>query len=794
MDCRPLFFAAVTTLLAASPAMAGKRELRASRTTPLEMRKERQKVLEQMKSDGFTPIPKIIGGNPAATGEYPWMAALVEADEESNFDGQFCGATLIHPYWILTAGHCVVGSRPEEIDVVLGATNLTSGSGTQRIEVAEIILAPGYNDITLESDYALIRLKEPANASLTPLAVIDHPSLQAVETMATVTGWGDTTNGGGNFPSQLQEVQLPIVDLAVANNTAEYEGTLSENMLPAGFAEGGKDSCSGDSGGPLIVPAPFAPGWMQAGIVSFGIECAAPGIYGVYTRIGNFRDFVVGHIRPNYGRWERLTGQKGEGRDPDHNDLSNFEDYALPAGKILGQQSVAGMRRFSYFRQGKADEVEFIMENAPTEAGPWTRVFPTFVSSDIINQDMTFWTEALPEAGLSGVFRVRARYSNALLNNGRPRTFPGTTAGRLDETDLPGLNGNGRSRRYWLESFPVDITREVTLTLRSKDFDGSLRLINGETGAMVQTSSHGTAGGVHGQDESLTFTFHPGIPYMAEVISDGEGGDFELSMWDAAEFSAATALPLQVAASGKAKTAKAKGSLSTSDEADPLLQPGPIYYKDDFALDFSTVPAGRIVELKMASKGQGAAGIDDYLALIDAESGRLLAGNDNLSGRSNDAGIRFMPVAGRSYLLRASSALPEDTGAYGLSATLPKFSAKTPLAAISIGATVRGKLSSVSEMDESYFTAKRDYLLETASTGQEITVNLSAPGFDAYLTILDAADLSIAASGDGGGSGGGLHDARANFVARPGHRYIIRATTYNEGESGTYTLTTSVAP
>jgi hypothetical protein len=340
----------------------------------------------------------------------------------------------------------------------------------------------------------------------------------------------------------------------------------------------------------------------------------------------------------------------------------------------------------------------------------------------------------------------------------------------------------------------LDMTREVTLTLRSEDFDGSLRLINGETGAMVQTSSHGTAGGVHGQDESLTFTFHPGIPYMAEVISDGEGGDFELSLWDATKFSTSTALPLQVASNGKVKAAKAKGNLSTLDEADPLLQPGPIFYKDDFALDFSTVPEGRIVELKMASKGQGAAGIDDYLALIDAESGRLLAGNDNLGGRSNDAGLRFMPVPGRSYLLRASSALPEDTGAYALGATLPKFSVKTPLATIPVGGTARGKLSSLSELDDRYYTAKRDYLLETTSNGQEIAVNLSAPGFDAYLMILDAADFNIAASGDGGGSGGGLHDARANFVARPGHRYIIRASTYEEGESGTYTLTLATAP
>jgi secreted trypsin-like serine protease len=58
-------------------------------------------------------------------------------------------------------------------------------------------------------------------------------------------------------------------------------------MICAGYAQGGKDSCSGDSGGPLMVPD--GQGWMQAGIVSWGDGCAEPNKYGVYTRAVNFK-------------------------------------------------------------------------------------------------------------------------------------------------------------------------------------------------------------------------------------------------------------------------------------------------------------------------------------------------------------------------------------------------------------------------------------------------------------------------------------------------------------------------
>uniref|UniRef100_A0A8C3XVK6 Serine protease 55 n=1 Tax=Chelydra serpentina TaxID=8475 RepID=A0A8C3XVK6_CHESE len=48
---------------------------------------------------------------------------------------------------------------------------------------------------------------------------------------------------------------------------------LTENMLCAGSAEGGKDACQGDRGGPLVCTYGDVMKWFALGIVSWGEGC-----------------------------------------------------------------------------------------------------------------------------------------------------------------------------------------------------------------------------------------------------------------------------------------------------------------------------------------------------------------------------------------------------------------------------------------------------------------------------------------------------------------------------------------
>jgi len=770
----------------AVPALADKHQVTESRhPTAKERRAGRAKIEADMEKDGFRPIPRIVGGRPAADGEYPWMVALLDADESNEYDGFYCGASLIHPYWVLTAAHCVLGSQAEDINVLVGTNDLANpGAGSQRIAVSEIIISPTYNDFTMDGDFALLRLAEPANGTTIP--VIDDPSQALPGVEAMVTGWGDTTDGQGYYPSRLEEVELPIVDLDLANASPAYAGTLTENMLAAGLEEGGKDSCQGDSGGPLIVPSPRAPGWVQAGLVSFGEGCAEPGAFGIYTRIGNFRGFITGHIRPNYAAWERANGRSGENADPDENGRTNFEEWALPDGGVVEKQVSGGFLYLRYLRPDAASEAKYLLEHAVSAAGPWSAVAGVEIPSEPVYEGLSDAVVRLPLSANTGVFRVRVEFSADLASGDRPLAYPGTAGGRLGTQD--GLSNSRRYKSYALD-FPSG-AGPVAISLRSTDFKTALQLqALGAGGSTVAID--GNAGiGLEGTDEWYEFTPEAGRRYRVWVTTtdSSEEGAFQLNVFDPV---ALEAVPVLTVPRAKALA----GTLTASDLPDPFFLPGATYYKDDYLLDPSTLAPGKLLEFRMTSKGSAAKGIDDFLGLIDGESGRLVAGNDNFAGKTNDAGLRFVPVPGKTYVLRASASEERDTGSYQLTAGSPTAGAKqSKVGAIGIGGVVGGKLSVASELDERYFTFKYDYLLSSVAADQDVAVTLESAKFDAYLVVLDASDLTPVTEGDAGGPLGGRDNAKVVFTARAGRHYLIRATTYDTLEKGAYVLKTSAAP
>jgi hypothetical protein len=61
-------------------------------------------------------MARIIGGEPADSSAWPWMAGLVYKRSISTNE-VFCGASLIAKDWVLTAAHCVddVGSASFDV-------------------------------------------------------------------------------------------------------------------------------------------------------------------------------------------------------------------------------------------------------------------------------------------------------------------------------------------------------------------------------------------------------------------------------------------------------------------------------------------------------------------------------------------------------------------------------------------------------------------------------------------------------------------------------------------------------
>ncbi|XP_026477693.1 venom serine protease Bi-VSP-like [Ctenocephalides felis] len=105
-------------------------------------------------------------------------------------------------------------------------------------------------------------------------------------------GWGSTQYGGATS-SILQEVMLPAVTTEKCQNaySAFPNKIIDERVICAGYEQGGKDACSGDSGGPLFWPVRVV--YFLIGIVSYGYRCAEPGFPGVYTRVSAYMPWIV---------------------------------------------------------------------------------------------------------------------------------------------------------------------------------------------------------------------------------------------------------------------------------------------------------------------------------------------------------------------------------------------------------------------------------------------------------------------------------------------------------------------
>ncbi|XVV02170.1 serine protease [Actinosynnema sp. CA-248983] len=224
-----------------------------------------------------TPAAAVVGGRESA--DQPWVVALY--DRYGQF---FCGGALIAPDKVLTAAHCTVersalGTRERlvgDLRVVAGRRDLDSSDGRE-VRVAAVWRHPDFRTAAEGDDIATLTLVQRLPYRPIPLGEAGPGDV------ATVFGWGRTAELAPPSAT-LREVDLPVLsDHACAR---VLEGFRSDAMMCAGYPEGGKDACEGDSGGPMTVRGALV------GVVSYGKGCARVGLPGAYTRVSRYLDRI----------------------------------------------------------------------------------------------------------------------------------------------------------------------------------------------------------------------------------------------------------------------------------------------------------------------------------------------------------------------------------------------------------------------------------------------------------------------------------------------------------------------
>jgi secreted trypsin-like serine protease len=228
------------------------------------------------------------------------------------------------PKWAITAAHClfdpITGAafKTSRLSVYGGALDIQNGPSNGEGDIQEVRAlfvpdgtfgTPPYDPLTLENDIALLRLSDAGSLDESKRGSIRLPSIADVNwvydpyTAVHTAGWGRTSEGG-IASGKLLEVRIPMVDHETcAEKYAPFGDEISSGMICAGYRSGEFDSCQGDSGGPLYYrPTPLTQLSAEAiliGIVSWGRGCGGADLFGVYTRIVHYQDWMAAVIEAN---------------------------------------------------------------------------------------------------------------------------------------------------------------------------------------------------------------------------------------------------------------------------------------------------------------------------------------------------------------------------------------------------------------------------------------------------------------------------------------------------------------
>jgi secreted trypsin-like serine protease len=218
------------------------------------------------------PEVEIFGGQ--ETDEFPDCCAV------GNELGWFCTGTLIAPNLVVTARHCKMVTQ-----VFLKGNDVTEPS---KGEIIGVVAQHVHPDVDLR-----LLVLEKASKEVAPRQVARGAQVESAK-QATAVGFGTIDQHGEVGYGRKRSVDVPITTLDCKYPTDENRyGCVPGKELVAGHRGLQRDSCRGDSGGPLYIQNGEGE-YLLLGATSRGSSdaFAVCGDGGIYVRVDLCLDWI----------------------------------------------------------------------------------------------------------------------------------------------------------------------------------------------------------------------------------------------------------------------------------------------------------------------------------------------------------------------------------------------------------------------------------------------------------------------------------------------------------------------
>nr|XP_061813041.1 ovochymase-2 [Nerophis lumbriciformis] len=313
----------------------------------------------------------------------------------------FCGGVILSSRWIMTAAHCFLSFSKgflSGVTVVVGEYDRrVEDAEEQVISIKSISFHEKYqHDVPMSFDVALVQLdqKIQLGSFVQPICLPLPDESSPIHTSCVVGGWGRIKERG-RLPAILREVQLDLVDPAKCKyvlQTVTRALHAANTVVCAGQERGGRDTCQGDSGSPLVCRARSGSGrWEALGITSWGKGCGRSwgnnssrpptkrGSPGIFTNVRLLLPWIKYTLRNgNSGLCSVQDGiiaeNKGIIRNPPHyvdhydnNELCVWTINVPPGSSVLLQFNHFNLENDSYCHYDRL--AVLIGSNRPVECG-----------------------------------------------------------------------------------------------------------------------------------------------------------------------------------------------------------------------------------------------------------------------------------------------------------------------------------------------------------------------------------------------------------------------------------------